>query len=148
MTEPLKRCPRCDQRKRPTAFYVNRKAKDGRSCYCKSCQQQLVAERKAAEPDKVRLSSVKAHIKRKYAMTWEEYLDWYNRQAGNCKICGTHFPLLILYGLHVDHCHKTGRIRGLLCRDCNTGIGLLKDDPDRLQAAIAYLKPEIPSGEN
>lgn len=64
----------------------------------------------------------------------------YNRmlgvQNGLCKICG-----MINDGksLCVDHCHKTGKIRGLLCANCNSGIGMMKDSPDILRNAIDYL---------
>ena len=46
-------------------------------------------------------------------------------------------------GLVIDHNHKTGKVRGLLCGSCNTGIGLLKDSPDVLDAAIEYLQHQI-----
>jgi Recombination endonuclease VII len=57
------------------------------------------------------------------------------RQDGKCAICKcefTHTPF-------VDHCHITGKVRRLLCRDCNTGLGRFKDDPHRLLAALQYL---------
>lgn len=53
--------------------------------------------------------------------------------AGKCAICGSS------YRLHIDHDHKTGQLRGLLCHFCNTGLGHFRDSPERLRAAIAYL---------
>lgn len=58
-------------------------------------------------------------------------------QNGVCAICFS--PPLPRDRLFVDHCHASGAVRALLCRPCNTGIGMLKDDPDRLMAAAAYL---------
>ncbi|MFB7366858.1 endonuclease VII domain-containing protein [Streptomyces hydrogenans] len=55
-------------------------------------------------------------------------------QGGVCIIC------LRAPAVHVDHCHKTGRVRGVLCLNCNIGLGLLKESPDRMLRAIAYLE--------
>ncbi len=56
-------------------------------------------------------------------------------RGGECEICRRTFERLVL-----DHCHKTGRIRGWLCRNCNLGMGLLGDSQDGLLNAVAYLK--------
>ena len=71
-------------------------------------------------------------LKYKYGLSWEEYLILYDSQEGSCKICKTPLSLLSenqTKTANVDHCHSTGKIRGLLCGDCNRGIGLLKDSP-------------------
>ena len=60
-------------------------------------------------------------------------------QGGVCKICGGDKPDG-KHGWHVDHCHVTDRIRGLLCNLCNIGLGGFKDDPAVLQKAIEYLR--------
>lgn len=59
-------------------------------------------------------------------------------QGGMCAICGGP-PTRGHTRLSVDHCHQTDTFRGLICADCNSGLGHLKDDPERLQAALAYL---------
>lgn len=73
-----------------------------------------------------------------YGITIEYYNQMFVDQNGLCAICGGHNtngrPLF------VDHCHTTGKVRGLLCSHCNTGIGLLKDNITILQGAIKYLK--------
>lgn len=55
-------------------------------------------------------------------------------KSGDCEICGTHQANLVL-----DHDHGTGLVRGWLCNNCNTGIGMLKDDPYIIRNALAYL---------
>jgi hypothetical protein len=67
----------------------------------------------------------------------------FEEQGGVCKICGnpeTHRRNGRIKAIAIDHCHKTGVIRGLLCSDCNTGIGKLKDDPKILRQAAEYLE--------
>lgn len=61
-------------------------------------------------------------------------------QDNRCAICGTDEPGGRGDGFVVDHCHSTGRIRGLLCSACNTGLGLFKDNAETLAKAIKYLK--------
>lgn len=61
---------------------------------------------------------------------------FFESQGGRCAICKQPSEK----SLHLDHCHETQRLRGLLCRDCNLGLGFFKDDPKRLQEAIDYLR--------
>ncbi len=88
------------------------------------------------------------HRKYKYGLAPEEFSDLLARQQGCCAICrvditqwsGKRSPV------HVDHSHATGQVRGLLCRDCNTALGILKDDPDRLRAAAKYIEDHLSTG--
>ena len=73
-----------------------------------------------------------------YGITEAEWDAMFDAQGGCCKICNTHQSNL-KKTLHVDHDHKTGRIRGLLCQKCNHGIGLFSDDPENLRRAAEYL---------
>jgi hypothetical protein len=74
-----------------------------------------------------------------YGITLEQYNDLLAKQGGVCAICqGPHRGRGKFY--HVDHDHKTGDVRGLLCHYCNTAIGSLKDDPALLEKAAAYLR--------
>lgn len=69
-----------------------------------------------------------------FGITIEDYDRMLKEQNGSCAICETK-PLKLC----VDHCHATGKVRGLLCNDCNLGIGKLKDNIKTLQNAISYL---------
>lgn len=74
------------------------------------------------------------YFKRTYGITFEQYESLCKAQNSNCKICGKKKKLV------VDHDHKTGKIRGLLCRRCNSGIGLLGDTAIALECALYYLR--------
>lgn len=80
------------------------------------------------------------NLKKFTGLSLEEYLTLLSRQKGKCAICGTEAGNGRTKRLHVDHDHKTGQIRGLLCSNCNTALGLLKDDLDLLQNCIEYIK--------
>lgn len=109
-------------------------------------QRKLVNARwQSNNREKVRASYLKTY----YKLTWEDYLILYEKQCGQCAICRS--PITVLYkkGInskkdvaHVDHCHETGRVRGLLCRYCNVGIGHLKDSALLCILASEYLKKE------
>lgn len=84
--------------------------------------------------------------KRKFGISAEQYAKIFKSQNGTCAICNqpeTATRMGKVKSLSVDHCHKTGVIRGLLCSDCNTGIGKLKDDPKILHSAIQYLRKHL-----
>ena len=76
-----------------------------------------------------------------YGLTEADYDLMWERQSGRCAICARDLVRTGNKSCSIDHCHLTGRVRGLLCRACNRGIGLLGDSPERLKDAIAYLRP-------
>lgn len=85
----------------------------------------------------------KNNRKKWYGLEHVDYLRMLEIQNYCCAICGkpetTKNPSGGIKPLAVDHCHKTGKIRGLLCNTCNTALGKFKDDPSILQSAINYL---------
>lgn len=76
------------------------------------------------------------HRERRYGLTQEAFLVMRDAQGGRCAICNRHPKSNKAY--HVDHCHKTGKVRGLLCAGCNRSLAAL-DNPDWLAAAQEYL---------
>ncbi len=76
------------------------------------------------------------NLRRDYGLTVEQYEEM---AKNGCNICGT-MKCASGRRLAVDHCHSTGKIRGILCSPCNTAIGKLKDDPEMLRKAISYLE--------
>lgn len=86
-----------------------------------------------------------------YGITEMDVLDAFETQGGACKICGCRFTALPTDlrragSPHIDHCHKTGRFRGLLCTSCNTSLGKLGDDEKGLQRALDYVRDDVPAG--
>lgn len=112
---------------------------DGKSCqrcggevpprcgkYCSiSCREAALAERDR-----------ETYLQRTYGVSKQWYDDTFAKQQGRCAICRSEVSGL----LHVDHCHKTGAIRGLLCFRCNVALGYLGDDIDRVLSAGVYLE--------
>jgi len=98
-------------------------------------------------PEQVKVSNEKQRLyqarKRfdKYGITEDDYNNMFVFQNGKCAICGNHQSEL-KSPLHIDHNHKTGKVRGLLCAACNMGIGQLQDDIENLRCAILYLNKE------
>jgi hypothetical protein len=77
-----------------------------------------------------------SYLRRKYNITKVDYDTFMIAQRGLCAICG---GCNKKHRLSVDHCHSSGKVRGLLCKKCNTAIGLLKDSVAMLEKALAYL---------
>ncbi len=91
---------------------------------------------KRTNVERARLIERRAQLKKLYNLTTEDYDRMRAAQNDACAICARGCRRRLV----IDHCHKTGRIRGLLCDACNKGIGLLRDDEPTLLAAIEYLK--------
>lgn len=83
-------------------------------------------------------------LKVRYNITLNQYTEMLQKQNGKCAICGSEESALHNYTKHiqrlaVDHCHLTGKVRGILCQDCNRGIAKFREDITRLENAIKYL---------
>lgn len=76
----------------------------------------------------------------KYGLTYEDFVALLESQDGKCAICGHSDTSKKLFFPVIDHCHDTGSVRGILCANCNRGIGLFGEDIERLKSAIAYLE--------
>ncbi|MCR4285084.1 MAG: endonuclease VII domain-containing protein [archaeon] len=96
-------------------------------------------QRKYVEKNKDKIRE--RNIKRSYDITLEDYNELFFNQHGCCAICGTH-QIDFKRQLFLDHCHTTGKIRGLLCQHCNFILGQAKDSIIILQKAINYLNKD------
>lgn len=80
-------------------------------------------------------------LKYKYGITWEDYEEWLESQDFSCAICCRHIDDLDgERRLSVDHDHRTGDVRGFLCKGCNLGLGHFGESPERLRDAATYLE--------
>lgn len=123
-------------RRRASPEHAKRMSDANRRYAAEYLKRPEVIERRKAycRTDEYKLLNRRRHL-RSYGLTPEQFEAMASSQNYVCAICGDYDPK----GLHIDHCHATGRIRGLLCVNCNTGIGSFKDDHRRLERAIAYL---------
>jgi hypothetical protein len=157
----VKRCKICGELKPFDDFYRAPGARDGFRLDCKQCnlaaraaryrenprpaiervmrwqrdnrEKYEAKQRDYAKSGKKKVADRKSHLKRKYGLTLEAFDALLESQGGGCAICGK------LDVDHVDHDHRTGRVRGILCFRCNVAIGQMDDDPERLLAAASYL---------
>ena len=135
----LKKCISCNIEKQLTAFPPkgSKYNKELRSTKCSSCKSKV---KRSNDPNHERSKN----LKRYYNLTLLQYEEMYNSQKGLCKICCKPASRLNKNGkiipLFVDHCHDTQVVRGLLCSNCNTILGMSKDKIEILGRAILYLK--------
>jgi len=129
-----KKCPKCGEEKGASEFYKTDRTNDGLYGYCKPCTKQY-----RDENPKKKEQSKGQRLKYKFGITLDDYNKMFAEQGGCCAICGDH-QSNHQRAFAVDHCHDTGKVRGLLCINCNTGIGKLNDDPALLRIAISYLE--------
>lgn len=155
----MKLCKRCGTEKPLTEFYANSTTKDRRQYWCKACSKASVKALHRRDPAKhaaynrgwdKRNPDKKAdtQLKGRLGVPHGTYAEMLLAHEGRCAICGTDKPGDRIRRFHVDHDARTGKIRGLLCGRCNTGIGQFLHDPHRLKQAIAYLLSKGPGVTN
>lgn len=137
----LKVCTACDQHLLPDAF-------SKRSGRCKPCATNASREWVKNNPERARRtkeiyrqryagSKINGYrLKYRYGITLEEHKKMFQAQGGKCAICEEIFDKTP----HVDHCHATGKVRGLLCDLCNRGVGYFTDSAVKLMAASKYIE--------
>jgi hypothetical protein len=165
----MKKCRICKIEKPLNEFHRARGTRDGHRGECKECFRQLWKARYEADPERRRRAVARAkawqernpekhaeiqreyrdsgrkaddmrrgHLKRNYGLTPADYEAMLAAQGGGCAICAA--PRPAGQALHVDHCHDTGAVRGLLCFTCNAGLGMFDHDADGLARAATYLR--------
>lgn len=102
-------------------------------------QRKRLGLRKLGVPQDPLLTPRERRLLAKYNLMGSQWRRLFRNQMSRCAICKTEKPGSIA-GWATDHCHVTGRVRGILCLKCNTGIGHFDDNPFLMQAAIDYLR--------
>lgn len=148
-------CRDCKVEKKINGFAKNKLNKDGRNNFCKSCRnayarryreqnQELIKQRQTdyyqQNKEKVIAKTRDYALRQKYGIGVEGYEILLASQGGKCAICDAESGCSGKNNLYVDHRHKTGNVRGLLCQKCNSAIGLMDDDPTLLRKATKYLE--------
>ena len=146
----MKTCRDCKQQKAAEDFNQLKSARDGLNYYCRDCSRSRgrvdYNNNKAARSawrNKWRRDNVERFarscknwaLQRKYGMTLAEFEALLHSQGKSCLICGASARQF-----HVDHSHKTGVVRGILCVNCNVGLGAFSDSAEVLRKAAAYLE--------
>lgn len=148
--EGFKRCGKCKEVKALDQFHTSTRLYDGHAKLCKPCQYETrkawalkYPEKAAALQKRWRDNNPERakELGRKYLYGLQpgEYDRMLQEQNGRCAICKTDYPKGRSKSFHVDHCHETGKVRGLLCHGCNVSIGHFNHDVEVLQSAIRYL---------
>lgn len=134
-SDGLKICAKCKTPKEPGDFC--RDLLKGLKSWCKECANTAQKERYDRDSNR-RRAKTEGNIELKYGLTPEAWGNLFEKQGGVCAICKN--PETQNKRISVDHDHETGKVRGLLCNNCNRGLGLLKDSLHTLSAAVEYLK--------
>ena len=155
-----KECATCKTIKPTSDFPKRSDSKDGLGRHCKPCRNQYMREYQRNRPPlEYKIKRTQYYVNRMakaktcpqaqkkyknrcqarrfntYKLTANDYSKMVRKQKSLCAICGIYRE-----NLYIDHCHKTGKVRGLLCVKCNTGLGYFRDSIDVMQKAIKYLE--------
>lgn len=150
MQKPTSKCcSRCQATKASESFHNRADQKDGLAPQCKDCSNARRKAWREANPERNRYriqawrdnnpDAIKDHdLRKNYGIGLAEYRRLFAKQNECCAICDRH-QSEFQKALAVDHDHETGKVRGLLCGDCNIAIGLLQDSVAKVLAAASYL---------
>lgn len=153
--EGLRRCFSCSQTLLLDAFGKFARGFQGLQPKCKPCTNaqvktyaaspEAIAKKREAQRRRRKANPTTPEYNRRYnirryGITVEDYGRLLTAQDGMCAICGGADPMTRSGTFHVDHCHTSGRVRGLLCSRCNPALGAFQDSVDILEAAITYLR--------
>jgi len=134
MIDSLKKCSICKIPKPLGDFGKCSKRKSGLRSYCKVCGNLRKLKYHSDNPKRYKNN----RLYQNYGISLYDYNLMFLKQEGKCLICNTHQNDL-KQKLNVDHDHKTNRIRGLLCNNCNRGLGFFKDDLNLLLKAFQHI---------
>ena len=132
-----RKCPRCSKTKSADGFFLTLSTPSGLSYYCKDCTYERTLELRATPEGRIQRRN--HWLRSRYGITLEEYEAMLLAQNSRCAICGTD-ECDSGKNFAVDHNHKTGKVRALLCDVCNTTLGKLNEDPAVMRAMADYIE--------
>ena len=139
-----KECCVCNTRKPFSEFFNFKNKSDGKSYRCKSCDDKARKKWARNNPEKAHLSSRERNLKHKYGVDLEWYEKQFKKQKYSCAICESKVNKTTgnreFWNFSVDHCHDSGKVRGLLCNNCNRALGLFQDNPKLIRKAADYVE--------
>lgn len=139
----MKKCTKCLQLKDESEYYPRKNSKDGLNMWCKKCvlAHSKNYKKRVQVYEKALLADVQkdANLQKHYGLTLKQYEALLVEQAEACAICGRS-PDGFKRAFAVDHDHETGIVRGILCPDCNRGLGGFQDKLEIVEKAVEYLK--------
>ena len=133
---PTKVCTECGVEK-PLTDYSPNKGRSSRS-KCKPCESARVAAYWKSLPKDEQYRRKRNNVLKPYNLTQKQFDGFMLVQGNACAICNK--PFESLTQAHIDHNHTTGKVRGLLCENCNRGLGLFYDNEYNLKTALLYLQ--------
>lgn len=135
-----RRCSRCKETKPLSKKYWRKKNNGKFMAMCKECTVERQRELYVSRGYRSQEAKRRRHLKRRFGISLEQYEDMFEKQRGRYFLCGKP-PGPNDFGiLDLDHCHKTKKIRKLLCRGCNLGLGGFRDNPTVLRRAAKYVE--------
>lgn len=144
------KCSKCNKNKENTFFRKRNNSKSGFNYWCRECEnttqrgRYIKKVKKKSSDEDVLLIKQKAFermLRHRYNIDIKKYNELLEEQNNSCKICNT--PIIKGNNLVIDHCHNTLKVRGLLCRRCNTFLGYIEKSPNILNNSIKYLKESL-----
>lgn len=160
--DDMKLCRKCGLFKCLDQFGLDKNKADGLRTHCKECnsreykkwyykdteRSKLVSkewrdknqDKRKEMWNKYRTRDKELKLLKMYGITFDQYLLMLESQAFQCKICLVDLETISPKHIHVDHCHTTNKVRGILCNLCNTSIGMAREDIEILENMIKYLK--------
>lgn len=129
----MKNCTKCSKNKELSKFGNDKRKRDGLREACKECYNKYLKSWREKNKDHMKAKHREWHLRNTYDLSTDEVNIVAIKQDNKCAICKE------AKKLYIDHNHKTGKFRGLLCNNCNAAIGQVHESIEKLKSAIEYL---------
>lgn len=139
-----KTCTKCNTERGIDNFAFNKKFPDGLSYWCRTCNAETAKNWRINNPEKRKRGAKRKQLQKHYNLTIDKFEQMLKNQHYKCAVCLKEETAKsadgVIKQLSVDHCHKTNKIRGLLCDACNRAEGFLRSDVDLIRRLADYVE--------